>query len=93
MPNTNNKTFQLNYATFNDRKNENEHSLYVCDLSHSVTSEKLISFFKTQYNSVIGGKIIIDPSNDEAIIRSFNARFYRFQALFLNIHAIHIPYF
>jgi RNA recognition motif-containing protein len=62
MPNTNNKTFQLNYASFNDRKNENEHSIYVCDLSHSVTSEKLISFFKSKYNSVIGGKIIIDPS-------------------------------
>ena len=62
MPNTNNKTFQLNYASFNDRKNENEHSIYVCDLCHNVTSEKLISFFKSKYNSVIGGKIVIDPS-------------------------------
>ena len=61
MPNTSNKTFQLNHASFNDRKKENEHSLYVCDLSHNVTSEKLISFFKTKYKSVIGSKIIVDP--------------------------------
>jgi RNA recognition motif-containing protein len=62
MPNTDKKIFKLNYAAYNDRKNENEHSMYVCDLSTSVNSEKLISFFKSKYNSVIGGKIIIDPS-------------------------------
>lgn len=62
MPNTNNKLFKLNHASFNDKKNENEHSIYVCDLSHSVNSEQLISFFKSKYNSVIGAKIIIDPS-------------------------------
>ena len=61
MPNTSNKTFQINHASFNDRKKENEHSVYVCDLSHNVTSEQLISFFKSKYKSVIGGKIIIDP--------------------------------
>lgn len=62
MPNTNNKTFQLNYASYNDRKNENDHSIYVCDLNHNVNSEKLISFFKSKYSSVTGGKIIIDPT-------------------------------
>ena len=62
MPNTDKKIFKLNYASYNDRKNENEHSVYVCDLSHSVNSEKLISFFKSKYKSVIGAKIIIDPS-------------------------------
>ena len=61
MPNASNKTFQLNHASFNDRKKENEHSLYVCDLNHNVTSDKLISFFKTKYKSVIGSKIIVDP--------------------------------
>jgi RNA recognition motif-containing protein len=61
MPNASNKTFQLNHASFNDRKKENGHSLYVCDLNHNVTSDKLISFFKTKYKSVIGSKIIVDP--------------------------------
>ena len=62
MPKTNNKTFKLNYATFNDRKNENEHSIYVCYLDHNIDSEQLISFFKSKYKSVTGGKVIIDPS-------------------------------
>ena len=61
MPKTNKKLFKINYASFKDRKNENENSIYVCDLSHSVNSEKLISFFKSKYKSVTGGKIIIDP--------------------------------
>lgn len=61
MPNTNNKTFTLNHASFNDRKKENDHSVYVCDLNHNVSSEELISFFKTKYKSVTGGKIILDP--------------------------------
>ena len=60
MSNTDKKIFKLNYASYNDRKNEL--SIYVCDLSQSVNSEKLISFFKSKYKSVIGAKIIIDPS-------------------------------
>ena len=62
MPNTTNKTFKLNHASFNSHKSGNEHSIYVCDLSHSVTSERLLSFFKSKYKSVTGAKIIIDPS-------------------------------
>ena len=62
MPKTINKTFKLNRASFNSHSNEGEHSIYICDLSHSVTSEKLVSFFKSKYKSVIGAKIIIDPS-------------------------------
>ncbi len=62
MPKTMNKPFKLNYASFNDRKNENQHSIYVCDLNPTVNSEQLISFFKSKYDSVTGGKIIVDPS-------------------------------
>ena len=62
MPNTKNKTFKLNHASFNDRKKENQHSIYVCDLNPTVNSEQLISFFKSKYDSVTGGKIIVDPS-------------------------------
>lgn len=61
MPETN-KKFKLNHATFNNRNNENEHSVYICELDRTVSAEQLISFFKTKYNSVINGKIIIDPS-------------------------------
>ena len=61
MPNSD-KTFKLNHASFNDRKNENQHSLYVCDLNHSIKADELISFFKSKYKSVTGGKIIIDPT-------------------------------
>lgn len=56
-----NKFFKLNHAAFNNRKNENELSIYVCDLDPSVNSEKLTSFFKKNYKSVVNGKIIIDP--------------------------------
>ena len=56
-----NKFFKLNHAVFNNRKNENEHSLYVCDLDQSIDGEKLASFFKRNYKSVINAKIIIDP--------------------------------
>ena len=62
MPNTTNKTFKLNHASFNSHKSGNDNSIYVCDLSHSVTSERLLSFFKSKYKSVTGAKIIIDPS-------------------------------
>ena len=62
MPNTTNKAFKLNHASFNSHKSRNDHSIYVCDLSHSVTSERLLSFFKSKYKSVTGAKIIIDPS-------------------------------
>ena len=56
-----NKFFKLNHAAFNNRKNENEHSIYVCDLDPSINAEKLSSFFKKNYKSVINAKIIIDP--------------------------------
>ena len=55
------KFFKLNHAAFNNRKNENEHSIYVCDLDASITGEKLLSFFKNKYKSVTNAKIIIDP--------------------------------
>ena len=56
-----NKFFKLNRAAFNNRKNENEHSIYVCDLDPSINGEKLLSFFKKKYKSVTNAKIIIDP--------------------------------
>ena len=56
-----NKFFKLNHAVYNNRKNENEHSIYVCDLDQNVNSEMLASFFKKKYNSVLNAKIIIDP--------------------------------
>lgn len=56
-----NKFFKLNHAVFNNRKNENEHSLYVCDLDPSISAEKLAAFFKKNYKSVTNAKIIIDP--------------------------------
>jgi len=60
MPKSN-KKFKLNHAIFNNRNKENEFSVYVCDLSPTVSSEQLVSFFKAKYKSVISGKIIIDP--------------------------------
>lgn len=61
MPETN-KKFKLNHASFNNRASENVNSVYVCELDKTVSAEQLISFFKAKYNSVVNGKIIIDPS-------------------------------
>lgn len=61
MPETN-KKFKLNHASFNNREKENKFSIYVCEIDRTVKAEELISFFKAKYNSVINGKIIIDPS-------------------------------
>ena len=61
MPETN-KKFKLNHASFNNRATENVNSVYVCELDKTVSAEQLISFFKAKYNSVVNGKIIIDPS-------------------------------
>ena len=55
------KFFKLNHAAFNNRKKENEHSIYVCDLDPSINAEKLASLFKKNYKSVVNAKIIIDP--------------------------------
>ena len=68
LPNSN-KVFKLNWATYNNNKNNNnnnqnsnEYSIYVCELSPSVKSDKLRDFFKEKYKSVYDAKIIIDPS-------------------------------
>ena len=65
LPNSN-KTFKLNWASYNTNKNNqqnpNEFSIYVCELSPSIKSDKLRDFFKEKYKSVFDAKIIIDPS-------------------------------
>ena len=65
LPNSN-KNFKLNWASYNTNKNNqqnpNEFSIYVCELSPSVKSDKLRDFFKEKYKSVFDAKIIIDPS-------------------------------
>ena len=66
LPKTENKTFKLNWASYNTNKsnnqNPNEFSIYVCELDPSVNEEILTNFFKEKYKSVINSKIIIDPS-------------------------------
>ena len=66
LPKTENKTFKLNWAVYNQNKsnnqNPNEFSIYVCELDPSVNEEILTNFFKEKYKSVINSKIIIDPS-------------------------------
>jgi len=66
LPKTENKTFKLNWAVYNNNKlysqNPNEFSIYVCELEPSVNDETLTKFFKEKYASVISSKIIVDPS-------------------------------
>ena len=66
LPKTENKTFKLNWASYNTNKsnnqNPNEFSIYVCELDQSVNEEILTNFFKEKYKSVINSKIIVDPS-------------------------------
>ena len=66
LPKTENKTFKLNWASYNSNKsnnqNPNEFSIYVCELDPSVNEEILTNFFKEKYKSVINSKIIVDPS-------------------------------
>jgi RNA recognition motif-containing protein len=66
LPKTENKTFKLNWASYNTNKsnsqNPNEFSIYVCELDPSVNEEILTNFFKQKYKSVINSKIIVDPS-------------------------------
>ena len=65
LPNST-KAFKLNWASYNSNKNNqsnpNEFSIYVCELSPAVKSDKLRDFFKEKYKSVFDAKIIIDPS-------------------------------
>ena len=66
LPKTQNKSFKLNWASYNTNKsnsqNPNEFSIYVCELDPSVNEEILTNFFKQKYKSVINSKIIVDPS-------------------------------
>ena len=66
LPKTEDKTFKLNWASYNTNKsnnqNPNEFSIYVCELDPSVNEEILTNFFKEKYKSVINSKIIVDPS-------------------------------
>ena len=67
MPNSNNKVFKLNWASYSQGKNSsnqnpNEYSIYVCELDPSVDEEILQNYFKQYFKSVIGAKIVVDPS-------------------------------
>ena len=68
MPDTaNKKVFKLNWATYSSKTsqnstNQNEFSIYVCELDSNVTEDVLKNYFSQFYNSVIGTKIIVDPS-------------------------------
>ena len=67
MPNSNNKVFKLNWASYSQGKNPsnlnpNEYSIYVCELDPSVDEEILQNYFKQYFKSVIGAKIVVDPS-------------------------------
>ena len=68
MPDTyNKKVFKLNWATYSSKTtqnstNQNEFSIYVCELDSNVTEDILKNYFSQFYNSVIGTKIIVDPS-------------------------------
>ena len=67
MPKSNNKVFKLNWASYSQGKNlssqnPNEYSIYVCELDQSVNEEILQKFFSQVYKSVIGAKIVVDPS-------------------------------
>ena len=66
MPNSN-KVFKLNWASYSQSKNSssqnpNEYSIYVCELDPSVNEEILQNYFSQYYKSVIGTKIVVDPS-------------------------------
>ena len=65
MPFSENKTFKLNWASYSQSKsapNPNEFSIYVCELDPSLTEDMLRDFFSQIYSSVVGAKIIVDPS-------------------------------
>jgi RNA recognition motif-containing protein len=67
MPKSNNKVFKLNWASYSQGKNlssqnPNEYSIYVCELDPSVNEEILQNYFSQYYKSVIGTKIVVDPS-------------------------------
>ena len=68
MPDTGNKkVFKLNWATYSSKSNQNtnnqnEFSIYVCELDSTVNEDVLNNYFSQFYNSVIGTKIIVDPS-------------------------------
>ena len=65
MPFSENKTFKLNWASYSQSKsapNPNEFSIYVCELDPSLTEDMLTNLFSQIYSSVVGAKIIVDPS-------------------------------
>ena len=66
MPNTQNKFFKLNWASYQNKTNNNpnatEFSIYVCELDTNITEDILKNYFKQIYQSVISAKIIIDPA-------------------------------
>jgi RNA recognition motif-containing protein len=65
-----NKTFKLNWATFSAGKmqallgtntNQQEYTIYVCDLDLNVSEEMLKEIFEKIYPSVFSSKLIVDP--------------------------------
>ncbi|CAL5408256.1 unnamed protein product [Camellia sinensis] len=65
MPGTE-QTFRLNCASFGigERRHDagSEHSIFVGDLAPNVTDYLLQETFRTQYPSVRGAKVVIDPN-------------------------------
>ena len=66
MPKAQNKVFRLNWASYQNKSNNNinatEFSIYVCELDPSVNEEILKNHFLNIYPSVISAKIIVDPA-------------------------------
>lgn len=65
MPDSQDRTFKLNWASYSTSKSTispNEFSIYVCELDPNVDETLLTEYFSQIYKSVIGSKIVVDPS-------------------------------
>ena len=70
MPSAPNKVFKLNWASYQNKSNNNpnatDFSIYVCELDQTVTEEILMNHFHQIYPTVISAKIILDPSTKQS---------------------------
>ena len=65
MPDSQDRIFKLNWASYSTSKSTispNEFSIYVCELDPNVDETLLTEYFSQIYKSVIGSKIVVDPS-------------------------------
>ena len=65
MPESQDRVFKLNWASYSTSKSSaspNEFSIYVCELDPNVDETLLTDYFSQIYKSVIGSKIVVDPS-------------------------------